>query len=110
MYVRIPFSELTLEGCVGYKILLWSYKPCPASYCLVTVVCIVPVSANTPGIYAFPGWNFALYRRVINSHMQYSLNPTNLIVETTVFNGAGHAVEKMDASIKAPLLLIEDTP
>ena len=110
MYVRIPFSELTLEGCVGYKILLWSYKPCPASYCLVTVVCIVPVSANTPGIYAFPGWNFALYRRIINSHMQYSLNLTYLIFETTVFDRAGHDVDTMNVAIEALSLLIEDKP
>ena len=31
-------------------------------------------------------------------------------VETTGFDGAGHAVEKMDADSKAPALLSEDIP
>ena len=74
------------------------------------MVCIVPVSANTPSIYALPYWNFTLGRRVIILHMQYSLNPTYLIVETTGFDRAGHAVDTMDAASEAPSLLIEDKP
>ena len=74
------------------------------------MVCIVPVSANTTSIYAFPDWNFALGRRVIILHMQYSLNPTYLIFETTVFDRAGHAVDTMNAASEALSLLIEDKP
>ena len=74
----IWFSQLTVAGLVGCMRWLCRSKTCPASSCLVTVVCIVPVAVNTPGLYAFPGCNFALGRCAIHFHMKSYLTPTSL--------------------------------
>ena len=78
LYMPILFSQLTVTGREVCMKCLWHSKPCPASYYLATVVIIVPVSVNMPGLYAFPGWHSALGGWVIHYHMQSSLTLTSL--------------------------------
>ena len=74
----IMFSQLTASGRVGRIKRLWHSKTFPASSYLASVVCIVPVSVNTPGLYDFPGWHSAIGRCDIHKHIPYSLTPTSL--------------------------------
>ena len=78
MSVPTPFSQLTLEGKVGYMKCLWNSKRCPDSSYLATAVCIVLISVNTPGLYDSPSCHSYIGRCAIHYNMQSSLTPTYL--------------------------------
>ena len=73
MSVPTTFSQLTVEGQVGYIKCLYHFKQCPDSSYLATAVCIVLVSVNTPGLYDSPGFHSDLDWCAIHYHMQSSL-------------------------------------